>query len=340
MSFVLKAIAGIAAWAAMLQSVLAADITGAGSSFAAPIIAKWSATYAASTGNTVKYQSIGSGSGISEIKAQAVDFGITDAPLKPRDLQKFALAQFPLVVGGIVPVLNVQGIKPGEIHFTGALLADIFLGKVKTWNDPAIAKLNPGLPLPATQIKVVHRSDSSGTTFNWTNYLSKVSPEWQSKVGVGMAVDWPTGAGGRGNEGVTALVQQAINSIGYVEYAYVLQNKLVYGLVQNRAGSFVKPGVQSFQAAAAGADWSKATDFDVVITESPGAQTWPVAATSLVLMPKTPKDSARSRAAINFFRWALTEGQKQATELEYVPLPPSLVSLIEAYWKSAFATVN
>ncbi|MEA2800993.1 MAG: phosphate transport system substrate-binding protein [Rhodospirillaceae bacterium] len=231
-------------------SASAEDITGAGSTFVFPILSKWSTDYGAKTGTTVKYQSIGSRGGIAQIKSASVDFAASDAPLRPDDLQKSGLGQFPLVTGGIVPVLNVEGIKPGEIRFTGPLLADIFRGKMKMWNDRAIADLNPDVKLPAASIAVVHRSDGSGTTFNWTNYLSKVSGEWRSKMGEGTAVDWPVGVGGKGNEGVAALVLQTTNSIGYVEYAYVLQNKLAYGLVQNKAGKFVKPGAASFQAAA------------------------------------------------------------------------------------------
>ena len=318
----------------------AEDITGAGSTFVFPILSKWSADYGAKTGTNVKYQSIGSRGGIAQIKSAAVDFGATDAPLKPDDLRKSDLVQFPLVVGGIVPVLNVEGIKPGELRFTGPLLADIFLGAVKMWNDPAIANLNPNAKLPAAPIVVVHRSDGSGTTFNWTNYLSKVNAEWRSRMGEGTAVDWPAGAGGKGNEGVAALVLQTNNSIGYVEYAYVLQNKLTYGLVQNKAGKFVKPDAASFQAAAASADWAKAQDFYLVMTDSPGADAYPVAATVFILMHKTPKNAAHSKSALAFFRWALENGQKSATDLDYAPLPPGLVTQIEAYWKSAFAGTN
>jgi phosphate transport system substrate-binding protein len=250
------------------------------------------------------------------------------------------LGQFPLVIGGIVPVVNIEGVKSGEIKFTGTLLADIFLGKVKRWNDPEIMKLNPDVKLPAAAIAVLHRSDSSGTTFNWVNYLSKVSPEWRDKVGEGTAVAWPTGAGGKGNEGVAALVMQTRNSIGYVEYAYVLQSKLAYGLVQNKAGKFVKPDAASFQAAAASADWAKARDFYLVMTDSLGADAYPIAATAFVLIPKTAKSPARTKAALEFFRWVLESGQKSATDLEYVPLPPDLVTQIEAYWKSAFIGVD
>jgi phosphate transport system substrate-binding protein len=321
-------------------SAWADEITGAGSTFVFPILSKWAADYEAKTGTTVKYQSIGSGGGIAQIKAATVDFGASDAPLKPDDLAKAGLAQFPLVIGGIVPVMNIDGVKPGEIKFTGPLLADIFLGKVKTWNDPAIAKLNPDVKLPAAPIIVAHRSDSSGTTFNWTNYLSKVSPEWRDKVGEGTAVAWPVGAGGKGNEGVAAFVLQTSNSIGYVEYAYVLQNKLTYGLVQNKAGKYVKPDAASFQAAAAGADWAKAQDFYLIMTDSPAPYAYPIAATAFVLMHKDAKSAARSRATLEFFRWALENGQKQAAALDYVSLPPGLVTQIGVYWKFTFAGVN
>ena len=321
-------------------SASAEDITGAGSTFVFPILSKWAADYAATTGTIVKYQSIGSRGGIAQIKSASVDFGASDAPLRPDDLQKSGLGQFPLAIGGIVPVLNVEGIKPGEVKFTGPLLADIFLGKVKMWNDRALTDLNPGVKLPAAPIAMVHRSDGSGTTFNWTNYLSKVSAEWRRKMGEGTAVDWPVGIGGKGNEGVAALVLQTSQSIGYVEYTYVLQNKLAYGLVQNKAGSFVKPGAASFQAAAAGADWAQAQDFYLVMTDSPAEDAYPVAATAFILMHKTPKNAAQSKSALAFFRWALENGQKAATELDYVPLPPGLVLQIEAYWKSAFVGTN
>jgi phosphate transport system substrate-binding protein len=321
-------------------SVLADDITGAGSTFVFPILSRWSGEYSTKVGTKVEYQPIGSGRGIMQIKAATVDFGASDAPLKPEDLRKSDLGQFPLVIGGIVPVMNVEGVKPGELKFTGALLADIFLGKVKKWNDPEILKLNPDVRLPAAAIAVVHRSDSSGTTFNWVNYLSKVSPEWREKVGEGTAVAWPTGAGGKGNEGVAALVMQTRNSIGYVDYAHVLRNKLAYGLVQNKAGTFIKPDAASFRAAAASADWTKARDFYLVLTDSPGADAYPIAATAFVLIPKTAKSPVRARAAFEFFRWVLENGQQSASDLEYVPLPPDLVKQIEAYWRSAFAAVE
>jgi len=318
----------------------AEDITGAGSTFVFPILSRWSGEYSVKVGTKIDYQPIGSGRGIVKIRGATVDFGASDAPLKPEDLRKSDLGQFPLVIGGIVPVVNVDGVKPGEIRFTGALLADIFLGKVKRWNDPAIVTLNPDLKLPAAVIAVLHRADSSGTTFNWVNYLSKVSPEWRDKVGEGTAVAWPTGAGGKGNEGVAALVLQTQNSIGYVEYAYVLQSKLTYGLVQNKAGRFVKPDAASFQAAAASADWAGARDFHLVMTDSPGADAYPIAATAFVLMPKAPNDPARAKVALEFFRWVLENGQKSATDLEYAPLPRDLVTQIEAYWKAEFAEMN
>jgi phosphate transport system substrate-binding protein len=319
---------------------MATDITGAGSSFVAPVMSKWALDYATKSGTLVTYRSIGSSGGIAEIKAGTVDFGASDAPLKPRELQKAGLAQFPLVIGGVVPVLNVQGLAPGELKLTGPMLADIFLGKIKTWNDPAIVALNAGSKLPSAPIRIVHRIDGSGTTFNWTNYLAKVSPDWQAKIGAGLAVDWPLGVGGKGNEGVTALVQQTSSSIGYVEYAYALKNKLVYALVQNRAQKFATPGAASFQAAASSADWSKAADFDVVITDAPRGDAYPIAATSFVLMQRSPTEAARSRAALDFFRWAFTNGQKQASDLDYVSLPQPLVGQIETYWKSAFTPMN
>ena len=318
----------------------AADITGAGSTFVFPILSKWSADYSAQNSTKVNYQSIGSGGGLTQIRNATVDFGASDAPMKPADLTKLGMGQFPLVIGGIVPVVNIDGVQSGQIRFTGPLLADIYLGKVKSWNDPAIAKINPGLKLPDAAISVVHRSDGSGTTFNWVNYLSKVSPEWKDKVGEGTSVEWPVGLGGKGNEGVAAFVGQTKNSIGYVEYAYVLQNKMTFGLVQNKAGKFVKPDAASFQAAAASADWAKAQDFYLIMTDAPGADAYPIAATVFVIMYKTPKEPARSKAALDFFRWALESGQKQANDLDYVPLPANLVQQIEAYWKSQFAAVN
>lgn len=257
-------------------------------------------------------------------------------PMSVEDLNAKQMGQFPSVIGGVVPVVNIEGVTPGKLRFTGPILADIYLGKIKKWSDPAIAKVNPGLKLPDANITVVHRSDGSGTTFNWVNYLSKVSPDWKSKVGEGTSVAWPTGVGGKGNEGVAAYVNRLKNSIGYVEYAYVLQNKMTYGSVQNKAGNFVEPNAKSFQAAAATADWSKAQDFDLVMTDAAGPDAYPVTATTFIVMYKQPKNAAQSKAAIAFFRWALEKGQSQAQSLDYVPLPEPLVKQIESYWSTNF----
>uniref|UniRef100_UPI0034E49F98 phosphate ABC transporter substrate-binding protein PstS n=1 Tax=Escherichia coli TaxID=562 RepID=UPI0034E49F98 len=269
----------------------AADITGAGASFIYPVMSKWSADYSTATGKKVNYQSIGSGGGIAQIKAKTVDFGSSDAPLKPEDLAASGLAQFPSVIGGVVPVVNVAGIAPGALKLDGAVLANIFLGKIKTWNDPAIAALNPGLTLPNAKVTVVHRSDGSGTTFNFVNYLSKVSPEWKSSVGEGTSVQWPDGVGGKGNEGVASYVKQIKGSIGYVELAYALQNGMPYTAMQNAAGNWVEPSAETFAAAAASADWASAKDFNLVITNAPGEQAWPITATNFMLMQKKPKDA-------------------------------------------------
>ncbi|PPT30425.1 phosphate ABC transporter substrate-binding protein PstS [Xanthomonas arboricola] len=313
-----------------------AEISGAGASFIYPLVSKWSADYNAATGNKVNYQSIGSGGGIAQIKAGTVDFGSTDKPLDSAELQQAGLGQFPSAIGGVVPVVNLEGIAPGKLRLTGALLGDIFLGKVTMWNDAAIVAANPGVTLPATKINLVHRSDGSGTTFNFSNYLSKVSPEWKSKVGEGTSVQWPGGVGGKGNEGVASYVQQIKGSIGYVELAYALQNKMPYASLQNAAGQWVEPNAESFAAAAASADWANAKDFNLVITNAPGEKAWPITATNFMLMHKQPKDAARSKATLDFFKWALDNGQAQASELHYVPLPPELVKQIQAYWASEF----
>lgn len=310
----------------------AADITGAGASFIYPVMSKWSADYSTATGNKVNYQSIGSGGGIAQIKAKTVDFGSSDAPLKPEDLAAAGLAQFPSVIGGVVPVVNVAGIAPGALKLDGAVLANIFLGKIKTWNDPAIAALNPGVTLPNAKVTVVHRSDGSGTTFNFVNYLSKVSPEWKSSVGEGTSVQWPDGVGGKGNEGVASYVKQIKGSIGYVELAYALQNGMPYTAMQNAAGNWVEPSAETFAAAAASADWASAKDFNLVITNAPGEQAWPITATNFMLMQKQPKDAKRNQDTLAFFKWAFENGQAQANELHYVPLPAELVKQIEAYW--------
>jgi phosphate transport system substrate-binding protein len=315
---------------------VAAEITGAGATFVYPILSKWSDAYHKSTGNKINYQSIGSGGGIAQIKAGTVDFGSSDKPLSSEELAAAGLGQFPSVIGGVVPVVNVEGIAAGKLRLTGPLLADIFLGKVATWNDPAIAAVNPGVALPAGKINVVHRSDGSGTTFNFVNYLSKVSPEWKSKVGEGTSVQWPGGIGGKGNEGVAAYVKQIKGSIGYVELAYALQNGMSHTMLQNAAGNFVEPNAASFQAAAATADWANAKDFNLVITNAPGAEAWPLTATNFILMYKQPKDAKRSAEALAFFKWAMENGQAQAQALDYVPLPPELVKQVEAYWASEF----
>ncbi|HZW18936.1 MAG TPA: phosphate ABC transporter substrate-binding protein PstS [Luteimonas sp.] len=316
---------------------VAAEITGAGATFIFPLVSKWSADYNRETGNKVNYQSIGSGGGIAQIKAGTVDFGSSDAPLSSEELAEAGLGQFPSAIGGVVPVVNLEGFEAGKLRVTGAVLADIYLGKVTKWNDPAIAALNPGAALPDLKINLVHRSDGSGTTFNFTNYLAKVSPEWKSKVGEGKSVQWAGGVGGKGNEGVASYVQQIKGAVGYVELAYALQNKMTWLSMQNAAGNWVQPNAETFQAAAAGADWKNARDFNLVITNAPGDQAWPITATNFILMHKQPRDAQRSANALAFFKWALENGQAQANELHYVALPPELVQQIEAYWASEFA---
>ncbi|HEY4560901.1 MAG TPA: phosphate ABC transporter substrate-binding protein PstS [Lysobacter sp.] len=313
-----------------------AEITGAGATFIYPLLSKWSAEYARQTGHKINYQSIGSGGGIAQIKAGTVDFGSSDKPLASEELAAAGLGQFPSAVGGVVPVINLPGISAGQLKLTGPLLADIYLGKVTSWNDAAIVRLNPGLSLPASKINVVKRSDGSGTTFNFVNYLSKVSPEWQSKVGEGTSVNWPLGIGGKGNEGVAAYVKQIKGSIGYVELAYAAENDMAHAQMQNAAGQWVQPSIASFQAAAATADWKNAQDFNLVITNAPGPQAWPIAATNFILMYKQPKDPARSKAALDFFRWALENGSATAQSLNYVPLPPDVVAQVEQYWSTQF----
>ncbi len=328
--------AGAPAAGAPASDPVAAQITGAGATFIYPLISKWSDDYNKATGAKVNYQSIGSGGGIAQIKAGTVDFGSSDKPLPSDELAAAGLGQFPSAIGGVVPVVNIEGIEPGKLRLTGPLLADIYLGKVTTWNDPAIAAVNPGLALPATKINLVRRSDGSGTTFNFTNYLSKVSPEWKAKVGEGTTVQWTGGVGGKGNEGVASYVKQIKGSIGYVELAYAMQNKMSHASLQNAAGTWVQPNAESFQAAAAGADWANAKDFNLVITNASGAQAWPITATNFILMYKQPKDAKRSADTRAFFKWAFENGQAQAQALDYVPLPPALVQQVEAYWGAEF----
>jgi phosphate transport system substrate-binding protein len=312
-------------------SVAQAGVTGAGSTFIYPVLSRWAADFKAAGGEEINYQSIGSGGGIAQIKAGTVDFGATDKPLTPEELQAAGLVQFPAVVGGIVPVINLPGLKAGQLKLTGPVLAGIFAGQVTKWNDPVIARLNPGLRLPGTTISVVHRSDGSGTTFNFTHYLSQVSKGWKDQIGEGTTVNWPAGIGGKGNEGVANYVKQVTGGIGYVEYAYALQNKIPFALVQNKAGRYVQPSTTAFQAAAATVDWSHAKDFYLLMTNAPGANAWPMAATTWVLMYKQPKNAANSAAARKFFDWSLTKGQNQALALDYVPLPAPLVKRIQSY---------
>jgi len=325
-------VAALALATAFVANVQAADVTGAGASFVYPIMSKWSADYAKASGKKVNYQSIGSGGGIAQIKAATVDFGSSDAPLKPEELAKHGLAQFPSVIGGVVPVINVPGVPAGALKLDGETLADIFLGKITKWDDPRIVALNGGVKLPSSKITVVHRSDGSGTTFNFVNYLSKVSPEWKTQVGEGTAVKWPTGIGGKGNEGVAAYVKQIKGGIGYVELSYALQNKMAYSRLKNAAGNFVNPSDETFQAAAASADWAGAKDFYLVMTNAPGEKSWPITATNFILMYKQPKNAAGAKNAKDFFTWAYANGDAQAKALDYVPLPDALVEQVEAYW--------
>jgi phosphate transport system substrate-binding protein len=308
----------------------AQEITGAGASFPAPIYAKWASDYNKATGVKVNYQSIGSGGGIKQIDSKTVDFGASDMPQTDEVLKSKGQVQFPTVIGGVVPVINVKGIEPGQLKLTGQVLGDIFLGKVAKWNDPAIKALNPTLPLPDTAIAQVRRADGSGTTFIFTNYLSKVNAEWKSKVGEGTAVNWPVGAGGKGNEGVSAFVNRLPNSIGYVEYSYVKQNKMNYAVLQNAAGAFVAPDDDAFKAAAAGADWSKS--FYQILTNNPGKEAWPISGATFILMHAKQDKPANGTEVLKFFNWAYANGTKTAADLDYVPLPASVVALIQKSW--------
>ncbi len=308
----------------------AQEITGAGASFPAPLYAKWASDYNKQTGVKVNYQSVGSGGGIKQIDSKTVDFGATDMPLTDDVLKTKGQMQFPTVIGGVVPILNVAGIAPGQLKLTGPLLADIFLGKVSRWNDPAIKAINPGVNLPDTAIAQVRRADGSGTTFIFTNYLSKVSPDWKAKVGEGTAVNWPVGAGGKGNEGVAAFVARLPNSLGYVEYSYVKQNKLNYALVQNAAGNFVKPEDDTFKAAAAGADWAKS--FYQILTNQPGKDSWPLSGATFILMHTSQDKPANGSETLKFFNWAYANGEKAATDLDYVPMPAAAVAAVQKAW--------
>jgi phosphate transport system substrate-binding protein len=310
----------------------AVDISGAGATFPFPIYAKWADAYKKETGNGLNYQSIGSGGGIKQIKAKTVTFGATDMPLEAAELAASGLVQFPTVIGGDVPVVNLNGIKPGELVLDGPALAKIFLGEITSWDDPAIKKLNPKAKLPSQAIVVVHRSDGSGTTFIWTNYLSKVSDDWKTKVGASTAVEWPTGIGAKGNEGVANNVTQTKGAIGYLEYAYVKQNYMTYVDLINKAGKAVAPSAESFQAAAASADWANAPGFYQILTDEPGPKSWPVSGATFILIPKVPGDPAAAAEALKFFSWAYEKGGAMAEDLAYVPLPQTLVALIKKNW--------
>ena len=309
---------------------LASDVTGAGASFVYPAMSKWSSDYKAATGKEVNYQSIGSGGGIAQIKAGTVDFGSSDKPLPPEELARSGLAQFPSVIGGVVPAFNLPGIAAGAMKLDPDVLADIFLGKITMWNDPRIVATNRGISLPAQKITVVHRSDGSGTTFNFTNYLSKVSADWKARVGEGTAVKWPVGIGGKGNEGVSAYIKQIRGSIGYVELAYALQNRLAYSRLKNAAGNYIIPNDDSFAEAATSANWASSKDFYLIITNAPGQNAWPITATNFILVRKGGKQGTRS--AIDFFRWVYANGDAAAASLGYVPLPDAVVRQVEAYW--------
>ncbi len=319
-----------AALAGFAGAALAQDVTGAGASFPAPLYAKWADAYNKAIGARINYQSVGSGAGLNQIRGKTVDFGASDMPLKDDALAKDGLIQFPTVIGGVIPVVNIKGIQSGQIKLTGQVLGDIYLGKITKWNDAALTALNPGVPLPDAAISVVRRADGSGTSFIFTNYLSKVNPEWQAKVGEGTAVNWPTGAGGKGNEGVAAFVNRLPNSIGYVEYAYVKQNKMTYTLLKNKDGEFATPDDANFKAAAAGADWSKT--FYQVLTEQPGKLTWPLSGATFILMHKSQDKPAQAANTLKFFDWAMDNGDKMAAELEYVPLPDSVKALVRKQW--------
>ena len=320
----------VAVGSALTGVAFAQDVTGAGASFPAPVYAKWADSYNKATGARINYQSVGSGAGLRQIRGKTVDFGASDAPLTDAELAKDGLVQFPTVIGGVVPVVNIKGITPGQMKMTGAVLGDIFLGKITKWNDAAIAALNPGVSLPDAAIAVVRRADGSGTTFIFTNYLAKVNPEWKSKVGEGTAVNWPTGAGGKGNEGVSAFVQRLPNSIGYVEYAYAKQNKLTHLALSNTSGSYVQPSDTAFKAAAAGADWSKS--FYQILTEQPGKEAWPITGATFILMHTKQDKPVQASNSLKFFDWAYASGDKLADDLDYVPMPDSVKTIIRQSW--------
>ena len=326
----IRSITAVACLAGIGSAAIAQDVTGAGATFPAPLYAKWADAYNKANGARLNYQSVGSGAGLNQIRAKTVDFGASDMPLKDDQLAKDGLVQFPTVIGGVVPVVNIKGIAPGQIKLTGQVLGDIYLAKITRWNDPALTALNPGVPLPDAAISVVRRADGSGTSFIFTNYLSKVNPEWQAKVGEGTAVNWPTGAGGKGNEGVAAFVTRLPNSIGYVEYAYVKQNKMTYTLLKNKDGNFATPDDANFKAAAASADWSKT--FYQVLTDQAGKEAWPLTGATFIMMQKSQDKPVNASNALKFFEWAYTNGDKMAADLEYVALPDAVKSLVRKQW--------
>lgn len=330
----IKFLSALSLTAAISSIASAVDVTGAGSSFVYPVLSKWAEAYKKETGNSINYQSIGSGGGIKQIQAKTVDFGATDMPLKSEDLAKDGLVQFPVINGAIVPIINIEGVKDAQLKLDGKTLAGIFLGTIKKWDDVTIKDLNKGLKLPATEITVVHRSDGSGSTFIWSNYLSKVSDEWKTKVGEGSAVNWPAGVGGKGNEGIASNVKQINGSIGYVEYAYALQNKLATVQMKNKDGQFVKAESKTFKEAATKADWSNSKDFYLILTDASGKNSWPIAGSTFVLMHKNAEKSEQAKESLKFFKWVYSKGNTMAEELHYVPLPASVSSLVEKTWKN------
>ncbi|MGO9942875.1 MAG: phosphate ABC transporter substrate-binding protein PstS [Rhodoblastus sp.] len=340
MSKILLRSAVVAAFVGVGSAAIAADVSGAGATFPYPIYAKWADSYKKETGFGLNYQSIGSGGGIKQIKANTVTFGATDAPLKADELEKAGLVQWPQVMGGIVPVVNLDGVSAGDIVIDGPTFAKIFLGEIKVWNDPAIAKLNPAVKLPETAILVVHRSDGSGTTFNFTDYLSKVSADWKSKVGSATAVEWPTGLAAKGNEGVANTVANTKSSIGYVEYAYAKQNKMTYAKLVNHDGKTVAPTMESFQAAAANADWANSPGYYQILTNEPGADSWPITAATFILVQKQPVDAVATGEALKFFAWAFANGAKEAEALDYIPMPDNVIGLIKKTWAADIKTAD
>ncbi|TAK95012.1 MAG: phosphate ABC transporter substrate-binding protein PstS [Aquabacterium sp.] len=338
MSFKMIRTAAAVALALVSGTVLAEDVTGAGATFPAPLYAKWASAFNTATNVRINYQSVGSGAGIKQIKAKTVDFGASDMPLKDEELAKDGLVQFPTVIGGVVPVVNIKGITPGQLKMTGEVLGNIYLGKITKWNDPALVALNPGVALPDAAIAPVRRADGSGTSFIFTNYLSKVNAEWKAKVGEGTAVNWPTGAGGKGNEGVSAFVQRLPNSIGYVEYAYAKQNKMSHVALKNAAGNYVEPDDATFKAAAAGAEWNKS--FYQVLTNQSDKNAWPLSGATFILMHKAQEKPAQAASTLKFFEWAYINGDKTAADLEYVPLPASVKDLVRKQWASIADTAG